>query len=83
MIQPVLPMDVDRLVENVAPFVRVVRLDKLYGGDRVKHLYDEHGLGKFATEAFANETIRRLTHAFRLRGVKVDSLDNLEPLLGP
>lgn len=83
VIQPVLPMDVDRLVEKVAPFVRVVRLDRLYAGDRVKHLYDEHGLGKFATEEFADETIRRLTRAFRARGVNVDSLDNLEPLLGP
>jgi DNA repair photolyase len=81
VIQPVLPMDVDRLVDQVAPFVRAVRLDRLYAGDRVRHLYDEHGLGKFATEEFAEETIRRLTRAFRLRGVNVDSLDDLESLL--
>lgn len=82
VIQPVLPMNVNRLVEKVAPFVRAVRLDRMYNGERVQHLYDEHGLGQYATEEFADATIRRLAQAFRLRGVKVDSLDNLEPLLG-
>ena len=46
-----------------------------------KHLYDEHGLGECATEAFADETIVRLTEAFRSRGIRVDPLDNWEPLL--
>jgi DNA repair photolyase len=82
VIQPVLPMNVDRLVENVAPFVRAVRLDRLYVVERVKDIYDRHGLGEFATEQFADETIRRLTEAFRSHGVQVDPLDNLEPLLG-
>jgi DNA repair photolyase len=81
VIQPVLPMNVDRLVENIAPFVSVVRLDRLYVGERVKHLYDSHGLAAFRTEEFADETIGRLTRAFRARGVTVDPLDSLEPLL--
>ena len=81
VIQPVLPMDVDRLVEQVAPFVRTVRIDRMHLGARVQHLYDEHGLGEFATQEFANEIVRRLSCAFRSRGVTVDSLDNLEPLL--
>ncbi len=81
VIQPVLPMDVERLVEQVAPFVRAVRIDRMHLGDRVQHLYDEHGLGEFATEEFATEIVHRLARAFRSRGVAVDSLDNLEPLL--
>ena len=81
VIQPVLPMDVDRLVEQVAPYVRVVRLDRMYGGDRVQQLYAQHGLEEFATERFARETIGRLTRAFQSRGILVDALDNLEPLL--
>lgn len=83
VIQPVLPMDVDRLVESVAPFVAAVRLDRMYVGERVRHLYDEHGLGECATEAFADETIGRLTAGFRSRGVRVDSLDDWRPLLEP
>ena len=81
VIQPVLPMDVHRLVETLAPVVRAVRLDRMYFTARVKHLYDEHGLERFATEAFAEETINRLARAFHSRGVAVDSLDDLEPLL--
>jgi DNA repair photolyase len=83
VIQPVLPMNVERLVEQIAPFVRAVRLDRLYVGERVQHIYDQHSLSEYATEAFADATIRRLTTAFHARGVRVDPLDNLEPLLEP
>ena len=41
------------------------------------------GLGKFATEEYADETIRQLTRGFRARGVRVDPLDDWEPLLRP
>jgi DNA repair photolyase len=83
VIQPVLPMNVDRLVEQIAPFVRAVRLDRLYVGERVQHIYDQHGLSEYATESFGNATIRQLTAAFHARGVRVDPLDDLEPLLAP
>lgn len=82
VIQPVLPMNVDRLVENVAPFVRAVRLDKLYVGERVQHIYDEHDLADFSREEYFVDTIDRLARSFRSRGVAVESLDNFEPLLG-
>lgn len=83
VIQPVLPMNVDRLVENVAPCVRAVRLDKLYVVERVKDIYERHGLESFATDAYAGETIHRLTKAFEARGVRVDPLDDLQALLDP
>ena len=83
VIQPVLPMNVDKLVEKVAPVVRAVRLDRMYFTARVQHLYDAHGLERFAGEAFVDETIHRLASGFRSHGVAVDSLDNLEPLLSP
>lgn len=81
VIQPVLPMNPDRLVERIAPFVVAVRLDRMYFGERVKRFYEDNGLAKFATEAFADETIKRLTESFAARGVRVDPLDNFEPLL--
>jgi DNA repair photolyase len=81
VIQPVLPMNVDALVDKVAPYVRTVRLDRLYAGERVHRLYDEHGLSAFRSEQFAEETIGQLAAGFRARGVIVDPLDNLEPLL--
>jgi len=81
VIQPVLPMNADRLVELIAPYVRAVRLDRLYVGERVQHVYDQHGLSAYATEDYADETIGRLTEGFRARGVQVDPLDDLDPLL--
>ncbi len=81
VIQPVLPMNVDRMVENVAPFVRAVRLDRLYVGERVHHLYDDNGLQEYRTGEWAAETIGQLTAAFEARGVAVEPLDNFEPLL--
>ena len=69
------------MVEHVAPYVRAVRLDRLYVVERVRIIYDRHGLGAFATESFAAETIERLAAGFHARGVRVDPLDDLEPLL--
>jgi len=82
VIQPVLPMNVDNLVEQLAPYVRAVRLDRLYVGERVQHIYDEHGLSAYATAEWAGATIERLSRGFRARGVAVDPLDEFEPLLG-
>jgi DNA repair photolyase len=83
VIQPVLPMDVERLVAEVAPYVCAVRLDRLYVGERVQHVYDRHGLSRFATEAYAATTIRQLTEQFSARGVRVETLDDLDALLTP
>ena len=76
-------MNAVRLIEEIAPYVRAVRLDRLYVVERVKHVYEQHGLGSYASEEFADETIARLTAGFESRGVRVDSLDDFEPLLGP
>jgi DNA repair photolyase len=81
VVQPVLPMNAERLVDLVAPYVRVVRLDRMYLGERVRHLYEQHGLQRFASEEYADETIAQLSAAFRARGVKVDPLNELGPLL--
>ena len=81
VIQPVLPMNPERMVERIAPFVRAVRLDRLYLGERIADRYQQHGLQAFATERYADETIDRLTRGFTARGVRVDPLDDFGPLL--
>jgi hypothetical protein len=65
------------------PYVRAVRLDRLYVGERVQYTYDENGLGSYSIEEYAAATIERLSRAFESRGVPVDPLDDFEPLLGP
>ena len=81
VIQPVLPMDVDRMVEEVAPYVRAVRLDRLYVGERVRHVYEQNDLQHYCSDEWFSDTIRRLSDGFESRGVAVESLDNFEPLL--
>ena len=80
VIQPVLPMNVERLVENVAPYVRAVRLDRLYVGERVQHLYDQHGLTAFSTWRGPSRPLPHWRTPSR-RAVAVELLDNFEPLL--
>lgn len=81
VIQPVLPMNVDRLVEQIAPHVHAVRLDRMYFGERIRAAYTAHGLERFATDAWAEDTLHRLAAAFTARGVRVDTLDDLSRLL--
>jgi DNA repair photolyase len=83
VIQPVLPMNPQRLVEQIAPYVRAVRLDRLYVVERVQHIYDQHGLGRFTSEEYAETTIRQLAEGFSARGVRVDTLDDFDALLEP
>jgi DNA repair photolyase len=81
VIQPVLPMDVDRMVDQVSPYVRAVRLDRLYVGERIRHIYERHGLLEYCSDRWFAETIDRLAAGFRARGVVVEALDDFEPLL--
>lgn len=83
VIQPLLPMDPDRLVAALAPYVRAVRLDRLYDGGRIRSLYETHGLQRFAGDAYATDIYRRLARGFMARGVRVDPLDDFSPLLAP
>jgi DNA repair photolyase len=71
VIQPVLPMNIERLVDAIAPFARAVRIDGMHVTPRAMALYEQHGLEQYSTKEFANETIRALTRAFKERGVKV------------
>jgi hypothetical protein len=52
----------------------------LYVGERVQHLYDQHGLTAFSTQAWAEQTIAALTRLSLPAGSPRRS-DNFEPLL--
>lgn len=81
VIQPVLPMDADRLVELVAPRVGAVRIDRMYFLQHVRHLYREHGLDEFMTDAYFDRTVRQLEQGFRARGIRIEELDDLSSLV--
>ncbi len=83
VVQPMLPMNPDRLVARVAPWVRAVRIDRMYDLDRVRHLYQAARLEDASTDAFFDATRARLLSGFRRAGVPTDELDDLKKLIAP
>ncbi|MDC0740795.1 SPL family radical SAM protein [Polyangium mundeleinium] len=81
VVQPVLPMDPERLAARLAPLVRAVRIDRMYDGHRVRHLYEAAGRLDAATEEFYQRTAGALRAALEARGVRIDPLDDLHTLM--
>ena len=81
VLQPLLPMDAERLVAEVAPLVRAVRFDRMHGLAAVRHLYADNGLEHAMTEPFFADLERRLRAGFTARGVRIDELDDLAHLV--
>jgi DNA repair photolyase len=82
VVQPVLPMDPERLVARVAPHVRAVRIDRMHDPARVLHLYQRAGRLDAATDAFFERTAVELRARFAERGVTCDGSDDVAAALG-
>lgn len=82
VIQPMLPMNVARLVERLAPIVGVVRVDRMHRIERARALYERAGCPEAAEDAFFDRTAAELRAAFAARGVRADDLDDLAGALG-
>ncbi|RLB59604.1 MAG: hypothetical protein DRI34_01380 [Deltaproteobacteria bacterium] len=80
-IQPMLPMNVERLVEMVAPLVDAVRIDRMYCLDEVTETYRGAGLEHATRPRFFRETEERLKTLFARRGVLVEDIDDVKELL--
>jgi DNA repair photolyase len=81
VIQPMLPMNGDRLVDLLAGHIRAVRVDRMHQPQVIHDTYATHGLEHFATDEFFDRTRLHLESAFRSRGVLVDEMDDLIRLL--
>lgn len=81
VIQPMLPMDTDRMVERLGRIVRAIRVDRMYDTWRVQHLYRQGGIEWAAEDAFFEQTEAALRHGFADLGIPVDDLDDLAPLV--
>lgn len=82
VIQPVLPMNVDRLVEKLAPIIRAVRVDRMHDIARFRHLYEAAGMMHALEPAFFDATLAALRDGFSRHGITVDELDDLGALVG-
>lgn len=80
VVQPVLPMNPERLAGLLAPFARAVRVDRMFDVERVRHLYDRAGRPDAMEDAFFTRTERALREALAARGVALDALDDLTAL---
>lgn len=81
VVQPLLPLDPERLVDRLAPHVSAVRVDRMHHVGRYRHLYERAGIPEAASEEFYAPLAERLLTLFRERGVRVDEMDNLAALL--
>ena len=81
-VQPILPMDVDALVARVAPLVRAVRIDRMVPVGPGMEIYRQHGLMQSASDAFFQDTTRRLQKGFASRGVLIDQMDDIGAMFG-
>ena len=54
---------------------------RMYGMDRVRHLYEENQLAHTTTDAFFQKTRRALRKGFESRGVAIDEMDDLDSLM--
>lgn len=82
VVQPVLPMNPERLVELTAPYVHAVRIDRMHELHRSRPLYERFGRLDAMEDAFFAEMGRRLREAYEARGVVIDTLDDLGQSLG-
>jgi len=81
VIQPMLPMNPKRLVEQIAPYVGVVRVDRMYLEERTTHLYQKIGREDACTEAYFEQTRNELISGFASHGVPIDDLDDMADCL--
>jgi len=82
VVQPMLPMDPERLVELTAPYVRAVRVDRMYELHRTRAMYESFGRPDAMEDAFFDEMGRRLREGYASHGVAIDALDDLGRSLG-
>lgn len=81
VVQPVLPMDPERLAAMLAPIVSHVRVDRMHAMHRALPLYERAGCRSAATAEWAEEMQARLVTALRGAGVAIDALDDLSALV--
>jgi DNA repair photolyase len=81
VVQPMLPMDPEKLASRLAGFARVVRIDRMYEIERARPLYERAGRLDAMTDEFFATTEASLRQALGARGVSVDPVDDLSFLL--
>ena len=80
-VQPMLPMNPERLADLLAPHIKAVRIDRMQAADLARPLYEAHGLGYALEDGWFETTARTLRGHFVDRGVAVDAVEDLAALM--
>jgi DNA repair photolyase len=80
-IQPLLPSNLEKLVNMIAPVTDIVRIDRMYSNPSIDSIYQEHKLQDCLTPEYFDTNIQKLRQAFDAYGIKVDDLDDLHKIL--
>lgn len=81
VIQPVLPMNAERLVASIAPHVDAVRIDRMHEVERALPIYERAGRLEAADPRFADSTTASLAAGFAAAGVPIDERDDLASMV--
>lgn len=80
LIQPILPMNVDRLIEKISPFIYYARVDRMNRIEKMTDVYVKNGIEYAMSETFFLETKRRLEYNLHSRGIPTIDTDNYEDI---
>lgn len=80
VIQPMLPMNVDRLIELIGPYTDIVRVDRMHF-EFASPIYEAHGLEWANTETFFRATYEKLVSGLRAHGAITNEMDDMAALL--
>ncbi len=80
-VQPMLPMDPQRLVDMLAPHVLAVRIDRMHASELATSVYARHGLQDSFTDDFFARTGDALRRRFAAAGVMIDPIEDLAELV--
>jgi len=81
VVQPALPMNVEAFVEKTAPWIKVVRIDRMHFGERVAPLYAAAGISHAASPAYEEDLLGRLHEGFTRAGIPIDERDDLAGMI--
>ena len=80
VIQPILPMDANELVDMIAGYTKLVRIDKMHNVDSVKKIYIDNEFEYAMSDDYFNSTRETLAVNLKTKGIILDENDNLSVL---
>ena len=69
-----LPLDPQRLVDSLAQAVDCILIDRLNYSGRIRYFYKKHGLERYLSDAYFEETAKTIEDLGYVRDIKVEAV---------